>query len=374
MDEHRINELIRKYADGTANESETEELMKWYHDVSYEDVKYPGDEDKIYHNMRKRLEEVTDTGSTVHSFRRWWVAASFLVLFGGGLAVYLVRSHSDLGPVTAVNVVKPGGNRAILTLADGKKISLTDATNGALAKQGNVHITKMANGQLVYAISGPANAGQITYNTIETPAGGQYQVILPDKSKVWLNSLSSLKFPVNFDNQKERRVELTGEAYFEVTHNDKIPFRVITDEAITEDIGTAFNIKAYHDEANQKMTLVQGAIKVKAGNNNLSLKPGEQATYNGKISIAEVNVEDVIAWKSGYFRFDEDNLEDIMKILSRWYAVKYVFADEDLKKETFGAVTNRFTDISKVLSLMENAGLAHFQIDKSTIIISKKKN
>jgi transmembrane sensor len=247
-----------------------------------------------------------------------------------------------------------------------------------------VQITKAANGQLVYTIKAsnapnvagaPAKAGNseaLAYNTISTPIGGQYQVILPDGSRVWLNAMSSIKFPVSFSTLKERRIELSGEAYFEVEHDKDHPFKVITAKQEVEDLGTQFDVNAYADEASTKTTLLKGSVEVTAGDNVSLLKPGQQAKVTNNITVAEVNTQAVIAWKNGYFMFDDDKLDDIMRLVSRWYNIKVIYADESVKDETFGALSTRFANISILLNIMEQTGNAHFKINGSTITISKK--
>jgi len=303
---------------------------------------------------------------------------SFRGLMAADLKIYR-RANKPNNPIAQKNDIAPGGNKAILTLADGSKIALTDAGNGKIASQNGIQITKSAKGQLIYTIkaSGDPNAAsgtaqQAAFNTIETPKGGQFQVILPDGSKVWLNAFSSLKFPVNFSALKERRVELKGEAYFEVVHNQALPFRVITDKQEVEDLGTRFNVNAYADEASTKTSLLQGKVRITAGEKNVLLAPGQQATVSNNIKVSEINPEEVIAWKNGYFNFDDEKLENIMRSVARWYNVDVVFEDESLKNETFGAITTRFSNISTLLKIMEQTGDARFRIEGSTIKIKKK--
>lgn len=381
MDTKRINELIDKYADGTASPAEEQEINDWYRETAYQDAEFPDNEDETYHSILAYLNKATKSKSYFGGFKKWVLAASVTIFLTSGVTIYILNYYQGTSDKLAKNLISPGKNRAVLTLADGKKIYLNDAANGNLATQGNIQVTKTKNGQLVYTVRTSTSSafkdnprGSIEYNTIETPAGGQYQIILPDQSKVWLNAMSSLKFPITFDNQNERRVELKGEGYFDVVHNDKVPFKVVTGGLLTEDIGTIFNIKAYTDDRTIKMTLIKGAASVTDGKTKSFLKPGEQASYHGNIDVSEVNVDDVIAWKNGYFQFDDDKLEEVMKTISRWYAVTYVFKDESLKQETFGAVTNRFSDINDLLKLMENSGSAHFEVDGRTIFISKKAN
>lgn len=381
MDQEHIYTLIKKYGDNSASEAEKAELLNWYRQKAYQDADFPGDEVAVGDFMRLRLQKQIKPARKITPAVRWVAAASVLLIAGASWLLIFHSQRTSVNNTSASiqkNDIAPGGNKAILTLADGSKISLTDAGNGKIAKQNGIQVTKAANGQLVYTINkadGPAVDGQAApaFNIIETPKGGQYQVVLPDGSKVWLNALSSLKFPVNFSLLKERRVELTGEAYFEVIHNQSLPFRVVTEGQLVEDIGTHFDVNAYNDEGSTKTTLLQGLVRVIAGGKAALLNPGQQASLAKGIEVTEVNTEEVIAWKRGYFNFDDEKLGNIMKSVSRWYDVDVDFQDEGIKNETFGAVTTRFANISTLLRMMEQTGDVKFSIDGNTIKISKKK-
>jgi len=277
LDQRTIYKLIEKYRDNTASEAEKQALLDWYRQTAYQNSEFPEDEDGVGKFMLARLNREINSGSKSTPYiKKWLIAASILVFLGAGL-LYVMHRESQVNNIAAAHKkdILPGGNKAILTLANGSKISLTDAGKGEIASESGIGITKAADGQLVYVVKDKAgleaplskDTGNIkslmAYNTITTPKGGQYQVTLPDGSKVWLNSISSIKFPVSFSSQKERRVELTGEAYFEVAHNKTLPFRVVTSKQVVEVLGTHFNINAYQDESTIKTTLVEGSVKVK---------------------------------------------------------------------------------------------------------------
>lgn len=376
MDQLRINELIQKYAEGTATEAEKTALTTWYQKQAYHDAVFPGNEDEIYHELLDRINEATGLRAGRPRWKSWTAAASVAVLLAAGMGLYFSKQSNNqpAKQIAGKPAIQPGSNSAILTLSNGSQIALSGAANGQIANQGNVSVTKAANGQLVYNISeNTAEQNSIAYNTISTPAGGQYMVVLPDKTTVWLNAKSSIKFPVSFINARERLVELTGEAYFEVTHNEQIPFKVSAGGMITEDLGTAFNINAYTDEPGIRTTLVNGSVRVTAGNEQRMLYPGEQVHYQEKMTVSKVNIDGVIAWKEGYFRFDDESLENIMRTMSRWYNISYVFEDENLRKETFGIMATRTSNISILLGLLENTGPVHFKTEGNTVIISHKK-
>jgi ferric-dicitrate binding protein FerR (iron transport regulator) len=382
LDQERIYILIKKYRDNTATAAEREELLNWYRENAYQDAEFPESEEMTGEAMLARLNRETKPAKTKPIFR--WVAAASAVLILGVTGLFITRmlttDQEDFPRRVAQSNIHPGGNKAILTLASGKKISLTDAGNGQIANQNGIKVTKAANGQLVYTITGRENLPGASssndldaFNTIETPKGGQYQVVLPDGSKVWLNAYTSLKFPVSFNNQKERRVELSGEAYFEVAHNKDLPFRVVTARQTVEVLGTHFDVNAYSDDAVTKTTLLQGLVRITAASRSAILNPGQQAKLTGTLDVSEVNTAEAIAWKNGYFNFDDEKLENIMRSVSRWYNVDVVFEDQSLKKETFGAVTTRFANITTLLKMMEQTGDARFNIQGTTITVSKKK-
>jgi ferric-dicitrate binding protein FerR (iron transport regulator) len=270
--------------------------------------------------------------------------------------------------------VAPGGNKAILTLADGFRISLADVADGTVARQQNIQISKTGDGQLVYTLqkTDGGTRGSKDINMIEVPKGGQYQIVLPDGSKVWLNAASSMRLPLDFAAGGERRVELKGEAYFEITHDPHLPFTVVSGQQTVQVLGTHFNVKAYTDEADVRTSLLEGKVRVTADGNSVVLTPGQQAQFTDHMAVAEVNVDDAIAWKNGYFHFDDERLEDIMRSVARWYDVKVVFEEERLKDETFGAVTTRFASISTLLRIMEQTGNVRFKIENKTIKITTK--
>jgi len=384
LDQERIYILIKRYRENTATAAERDELLKWYRENAYQDAEFPENEEAVGEAMLARLNRETKPLKIKVNYFKWVAAASVVLILGiAGVFVSKITGNKATTQQLAKNDIPPGGNKAILTLANGKKISLTDAGNGQIANQNGIKVTKAANGQLVYTIidrSGnlpeAAGSNQINtsdFNTIETPKGGQYQVVLPDGSKVWLNAYTSLKFPVSFNNQKERRVELSGEAYFEVSHNKELPFRVVTNRQTVEVLGTHFDVNAYTDDAVTKTTLLQGSVRVTAAGNKVILIPGQQAKLTNTLDVSEANTTEAIAWKNGYFNFDDEKLENIMRSVSRWYNVDVVFEDQSLKKETFGAVTTRFANITTLLKMMEQTGDARFSIQGNTITVSKRK-
>ncbi|WP_449437476.1 FecR family protein [Pedobacter steynii] len=298
-------------------------------------------------------------------------AAACLILAFSSVMYFYNNGTSDNNKAAQVvsQDIPAGGNKAYLTLANGKKISLTDVSSGTIATQAGIQITKISNGQLVYTIANQKAIGQNDYyNRIETPRGGQYQLNLPDGTKVWLNSASSLKYLVNFSSKKERIVELTGEAYFEVAKDKNHPFLVRSAGQEVKVLGTHFNVNAYDDENAVKTTLLEGSIKV---NNDVVLIPGEQSVFaGGKLNVKTVNAGDAIDWKNGEFVFNKDPLTDILRKVSRWYNVDVIYIRDlgsGLDVPTFSGSVSRFENVSVILRMLEETSNVRFAIEGKTI-------
>ena len=307
--------------------------------------------------------------------RRWWYAAAAVLLLGGFLTYRFAFQEPNKSPIVnktipEKNDVAPGGNKAVLTLADGSTIILDSASNGNLAEQGNTKVIKLDDGQLAYNNAGIGS--EVVYNTVSTPRGGQYQLVLADGSKVWLNAASTLRFPTSFVG-KERKVELEGEGYFEVAKNAAMPFKVDVDgKGEVEVLGTHFNINSYSNEPAINTTLIEGSVKV-TGNlsgKTQNLNPGEQARINaaGQVTLnRNINVDEIIAWKEGNFNFNSAGIEYIMRNVSRWYDLDVVYQGVP-SKETFSGIVSRNSNLSEVLMIMKQAGIK-FKIEGKKITV-----
>jgi ferric-dicitrate binding protein FerR (iron transport regulator) len=262
--------------------------------------------------------------------------------------------------------IKPGNNKAILTLANGNKVAVTDAGIGKVADQGNSVIEKTAKGLLTYNAKPTTELGIESFNTLETPKGGMYDVVLADGTKVWLNAASSLKYPTAFTG-KQRRVELHGEGYFEVAKNRAMPFIVTSNNQQVEVLGTHFDISAYDDDNGvYKTTLLEGSVRL---NNQTMLVPGEQAiNINQKIMVRQVDTEDAIAWKNGKFKFKNENIRDLMRKVARWYNVEVVY-DGDMSRKDFSGIVPRFENIATILTTLESTHTIHFKIEGRRITV-----
>lgn len=277
----------------------------------------------------------------------------------------------------------PGGNRAILTLDGGQEIDLDKAHTGEIARQDQTVILKSEEGYIAYDMSSAkaVSSGNAKFNTISTPKGGQYRLRLPDGSRVWLNAQSSLRFPTWFEG-KERRVELTGEAYFEVTHTgaDKVPFKVVLGKQTVEVLGTEFNVSGYSDEGDITTTLLTGKVKIDYGTDeakatglkNVTLSPGQKASVRKlteEIEVSEADIEESIAWKNGQFRFENAELSTIMRQIARWYDVEVEYRG-DVEHIRFRAGTSRNVPASKIFQILEVSGI-NIKTEGKKIIISK---
>lgn len=377
-------EIIAKFKNGQATEAEIQEIDLWYENQAsnsgYTDDMSPverlGTKQKMLQRINADIQQETVPTIKVFSYKNlkiFALAAAMLLAVGTTLYLNLGEQKVERKVKIAVSDVAPGKDKAILTLANGKKISLTNLSNGQIASQTGIKISKTANGQLVYEATGNAEIKSLKpeFNTIEVPVGGQWQVILPDRSKVWLNALSSITYPLHFTG-KERNVKISGEAYFEVAHNSEMPFKVQCGTQTVEVLGTHFNIMAYADEKLIKTTLLEGSVKVSEGKATKLLVPGEQAQVGlGKIAVAnDIDMEDVVAWKNGYFKFD-DNLETIMAKVAKWYDVDVVYQSKPDPNNVYAGKVSRSKNISSLLKIIEFNGDVHFKIDGRRVIVTK---
>ncbi|WP_342331370.1 FecR family protein [Pedobacter sp. FW305-3-2-15-E-R2A2] len=373
----KATDLLDKYNSGMATDEEKATVESWY--LKYKTAATDLSQQKIEQEYLLGLEALTSHMDRSSSLRLWprivAAAALFLVLSIGAFFVFRPAlkqertsyQHNDIGI---------GGNRAVLTLSNGRQISLTDAVNGTIVEESGIKVTKTRDGQLLYVLNGKQSAAeQISYNTITTPKGGQYQIILPDGTKVWLNAASSLVYPTAF-SAVQRKVVLKGEAYFEVAKQlpKKVPFIVQTDRAKVEVLGTHFNVNAYDNEPFTKTTLLEGKVAVSYPETNhaLILSPNQQAWNDKKtdlIRVITVDPEYDIAWKKGWFMFNDESIESIMRKISRWYDVEVVYEGKITAHQVFGGTVNRFENVSKVLEMLELTNAVHFKIEGRKITV-----
>lgn len=332
---------------------------------------------KIYSELKPLLiknETPLKVVRPIRTYFKYSVAAAVLVLCSVFAYLYFNAENEKANLITQNKPadVNPGGNKAVLTLADGSEISLTDAGNGELARQAGIRVTKSADGQIVYEVTGkPAAQNETMYNMISTPAGGQYQINLPDGSKVWLNAESSLKYPTVF-NKATREVELKGEAYFEIARNVSMPFVVSTNtsgkaQQVTV-LGTHFNINSYTNEKETRTTLLEGKVKVAAGGESKTLQPGQQAILGETLQVANVDPMLAVDWKNGNFYFNDESIYSIMRKLARWYDIEVIYQG-NVPDISFGAEMTRDKKLTEVLKVLERAGGIHFKIEGRRVTV-----
>lgn len=320
-------------------------------------------------------EHASENMAAAHTRRIPWrmlAAASILLMVAGGWFFFRHKTPQSTTiaskPSPAKKVV-PGSNKATLTLADGSEIQLDDSNKGNIAVQGGIKVIKMANGVLAYNGKN-TNSGNM-YNTIRTPRGGQYEVVLPDGTRAWLNSASSLRFPTAFTSAK-REVTLTGQGYFEVAKDKEHPFIVHTPRTDINVLGTSFDIMAYEDEPETNTTLIEGAVAVNHEGAEQRLKPGEQAHLDLKtrsMSVRNPDVDEVIAWKNGKFQFGRSDIKAIMRQIARWYDVEIEYKG-DLSGLRLSGVLSRKGDIAELLDALQETGDVHFTSENNKIIVT----
>lgn len=312
---------------------------------------------------------------------RWVAAASVILVLGIGAYWFLsnkaTRPQGDQTIVAKTHdVPPPSTTRAVITLADGTKVYLDSAGNGTIAQENNINVVKNEKGEIVYKQIGDRRQ-EMAYNTLFNPRGSKViSLILSDGTKVWLNSESSLKYPAAFTTST-REVEITGEAYFEVKHNSKQPFKVhLPNGSIVEDIGTAFNVNAYADEAAIKTTLIEGSVIVRSESSDpagaglaVKLKPGQQAVLSSNFELQTTNpdLDAVMAWKNGYFQFNKASLQEVMRQISRWYDVDVSYEGK-IPDRQFGGKIDRNMNASKVLEILQESQV-HFRIEGKRIVV-----
>jgi ferric-dicitrate binding protein FerR (iron transport regulator) len=380
-----IKDLISRLAAGTATEVEREQFNDWLDGLSGEEfgrvlaeleAAIAGERDfEPYRDvwLEALMEKVQrEKPAVVRSFPmgRWVAAAVFVGLLGTGLLLW----RNTARPVAAGDAGQPMGDAkparagAILTLDDGRRVVLDSLPNSIIATQQGTQVA-VRNGKLVYTAGGASTSSPaVSFNTVTVPRGRQFQLSLPDGSRVWLNAASSIRYPTVFNGQ-ERKVEISGEAYFEVAKNMKMPFWVGIDGHTTvEVLGTHFNVKAYPDEHGIQTTLLEGVVRVVADKDRRVLRPGEQADVafagSGSLRVVEgVDTGQVMAWKNGVFNFHLASLEEVMQQLSKWYDIDVRY-EAGIPDKRFDGEMGRDVNLSKVLAFLQGSGV-RFRLEEN---------
>jgi ferric-dicitrate binding protein FerR (iron transport regulator) len=377
--QQRIAYLLARYVNKSCSREELDELFaaigkgddpemldRLLEDVWQADHMAP---DIDYEQTYQQIRPVTQPRTTTIILKRIAVAAAFVLLTGVAYWMTVRRQAAkqpELAQQALPAVIPPGGNKAVLTLADGSVVTL-DSAGKQVIRQGGVAIQQQ-NGQLSYA-SRSADGG-VHFNKLTTPRGGQFRIVLPDGTKVWLNSASMLRYPTAFTGT-ERLVELEGQGYFEVAANAQQPFKVKVHDMEVQVLGTDFDIMAYRDETTINTTLLTGSIQVKEGNSKQLLRPGQQAVMNNQdhqLTVRTANIREVTAWKNGLFVFNDMALPAILREVARWYDVEIVYKTSP-GAELYGGGIGRNLQLADILALLEGNGYNHFRIEGRKVIV-----
>jgi len=414
MEENYYITFLERYSQNQHTPEEHELFLRWFNSISAQEAQHvmdhyakmsgrqpvfgqPDENESLIRKIEDRIDRIEQQDYMPETkviawsgyLRRLSAAAVILMIGIGSYYVFFnkINAPQSKPQEVAVYDAAPGGNRAMLILSDGSKINLNEAVAGKIASQSGIQINKVTDGQLVYDKESAANTApekSELFNQINTPKAGQYQINLSDGTKVWLNSLSSIRFPAVF-NDTERKVEITGEVYFEVAgykvNNRKVPFLVVCNNQVIEVVGTHFNVNSYRDESVVKTTLLEGSVKVYALNaitgkesKAVKLRPGEQsivkqAKSSNAIAVEKVDTESAIAWQKGYFKFKDTDIQEVMRQLSRWYDLDVVF-NGPLPKDQFTGFVSKKVAISNVLNILEEGGGVKFSVKNKKVEVT----
>ncbi|WP_346319222.1 FecR domain-containing protein [Chitinophaga sp. YIM B06452] len=390
-DPFHISSLLARKLYGTLTASEEAELEAWLNEsagnrATLEKLLNEGtrkqeierlqefDGETALKSVRARIGHPESAGrKTLKSYmKRIAAAAAIVIAISAGFWIYKVKSPApQLSYQEERAEISPGANKAILVLSNGDKIDLQAAKNGNIAYQAGAVVNKQADGKLDYRGDGSAQTGTADEsNTLHVPKGGQYELTLPDGTRVWLNAASSLTFPVAF-NGKERLVRLSGEAYFEVAKNAGKSFLVNVDGKQTvEVLGTHFNIKAYNDDPDIRTTLLEGSVKIISKNSHAIIKPGQMAVNNleAPLSVRNADLDEVMGWKNGLFVFNDEHMEDVLRIVARWYDVDVEY-QTDVSQKKLRGIVSKYKSIRELLDNITITSGIHYKIEGRRVIL-----
>lgn len=366
-EDKKIRDLLQRYLAGKCTDAEREIVDQWY-----EAIDHPPNGSTIHDEIREDLHAVRAQLTPRSSVRtlRWFhylsAAAVLAIVIGITIKLYLPApdGHKKKEVALEAKHILPGSNKATLTLPDGRVISLDEMTVGTVGQASGNQLVKDEEGSLVYkrAAQSVVPSNETSDHVLNIPKGGQYRLTLPDGSRVWLNSASSLTYTANHFEQN-RTVTLTGEAYFEVESDSRKPFRVMTDKQTVTVLGTKFNINSYPDEPGTKTTLIEGGVDItaKKAAHTIRLSPGQESFVDGSglpPTVRQVETGQAIAWINGLFRFDGNTIDEVMRQLARWYDVEVVFEGKLPKDKLYGDV-NRNTTADTPLELLSFFNFKH---------------
>ncbi|PWS30597.1 FecR family protein [Pedobacter paludis] len=386
---NRINNLLEQYINKSISEADFIELFDYIkkdeNKQVFDDFMKKADKiglpdadvhhvdwEHMYSNIVSDNKKKSKSGLIISFAKKLTIAASLILVSYLGFKVFNKPAEEHSVEKITKRDLLPGSDKAILKLADGSEIVLNDAHNGVLTKQGQSNINKNDEGFIEYNEINTNGEKTVYVNTLSTPRGGQYRLMLPDKSLVWLNAESSITFPSAFVGN-QRKVTVTGEAYFEVAKDKTKPFIVQSGGASVEVLGTHFNVNVYPNEENAAVTLLEGSIKLSNHNTSKILVPGQQALFNSEsnnITLNNVDIDNVVDWKNGLFIFEDASVTEVMRQIERWYNVDVKYTG-NIPKIKFNGVVSRNNNVSKLLKLLQAAGNIEFDIKNKTIEVKQ---
>ncbi len=382
MTQKEYNFLYEKFERGACSDKEIDELLAFEDDFAMFDQEWQlvmGDKkatrELIFNKLSGNI--VQERKLKIRNNKLIFaIAAAFLLFVSISLILFLPKQDltQQLSSLKNLNKILPGKDQAILKMANGTSVILDEIKTGETLKYGNLNVTKTSNGEITYvANANVANESADGFNEITTPRGGQFSIVLEDGSKVWLNANSSLRFPKNFAKQ-QRKVELKGEGYFEISKNAIRPFYVEANNATIKVLGTHFNISNYAEDNFTKTTLLEGSVEMTAMGSTERLVPNQEAAYKRDSKNIEVKnapyAQDAIAWKEGVFMFRDENIQSIMQKISRWYDVDVIYNKEALNEQFSGSIS-KYQNIDKVLKQLQLTGSLNFKVEGRRIYVMK---
>lgn len=369
---YNSRDLLSKYKAGTCSAEEKAIVESWHIHTLKESSFFPDEAElnRAKENIWAALPIHQAPPKRMALWPKLAIAASLLLILSVGFYLLRLKDEKPVAQQTQAerfkNDVLPGSTKALLVLSDGKEVVLDDSKSGLVANQGDAVINKVGDGQLVYNKTDEDTEKPLT-NKLVIPKGGQYRLTLPDGTKVWMNSFSTLIYPTFFKGNT-RDVELIGEAYFEVAKNKDAPFRVHARNQVVEVLGTHFNVNSYATELNTKTTLLEGSVKVTSGTTDYLLKPGFQAEVGTQVKIRRADADQVLAWMNGDFNFKEEDIQGIMRKLERWYDIEVIY-DAKINEIDYSAEISRSRSLSQVLGILEKTGNVHFKIEGRRVTV-----
>ncbi len=380
MNAQQAKSILEKYRNGSCTPDEKQLVERWYHELeSTGEAAFTSEEKlQLHDRMAAWLQNNIDKTAMVKpisaSRKRnyWWAAAAIFVLLSAGAYWLLnqtpMQEKAPVAKVNAESILAPDNVMATVTLSDGTVIPLDSLTNKTIAEKNGVNMVRLPSGELVYANEQPNNNNTLVMNTLRNPKGSRVAtLVLADGSKVWLNAGSSITYPIMFSD-RQRKVTMTGEGYFEVAKDASRPFSVSTGETEVAVLGTHFNVNAYGDDAGAKVTLVEGSVSVQHHEESVKIKPGQQAVVNDEIIVkSRIDTEKVLAWKNGLFHFESATIQQVMQEIGRWYDME-VKIEAVNSRRRFGGEISRSSTLGQVLTILQESKV-QFTIQEKTIIV-----